>query len=158
LREGFEGFDPNNPRSAPATAVTTGAGGEPFVDPVFAYKTLRGRGTDPQSYGVTVTGGYVYRGKALPELTGKYVFADWSRSMGIPDGTLLVATIPEEPSSRWTVHPLALKDFPDGRIKNFIWALGEDADGELYILANGINSVVNTRGKVFKLVPAAESP
>jgi hypothetical protein len=74
--------------------------------------------------------------------------------MAIPDGTLLVATIPPEGSgARWTVQPLALKDFPNGRIKSFIWALGEDDDGDLYVLANGINSVANTRGKVFKLVP-----
>jgi hypothetical protein len=55
------------------------------------------------------------------------------------------------------VQPLALKDYPNGRIKSYIWALGEDEDGELYVLANGINSVVNTRGKVFKLAPAGES-
>jgi hypothetical protein len=100
-------------------------------------------------------GGYVYRGKALPSLLGKHVFADWSRSMAIPDGTLLVATIPPQGSgnARWTVEPLALKEYPNGRIKSFIWALGEDSEGELYILANGINSAFGTRGKVFKLVP-----
>jgi glucose/arabinose dehydrogenase len=155
LREGFDGFDPKNPRTAPTNAVTVGANGKPFVDPVFTYKTLRGRGTDPEAYGVTITGGYVYRGKALPALVGKYIFADWSRSMAIPDGTLLVATIPSSHAAgaRWTVEPLAVKDFPNGRIKSFIWALGEDADGELYVLANGINSAFGTRGKVFKLVP-----
>lgn len=155
LREGYDGFDPASPLRAPTNAVSVGADGKPFVDPVFTYKTLRGRGTNPESYGVTITGGYVYRGKALPGLVGKYVFADWSRSMAIPDGTLLVATIPPAGSgrARWSVEPLALKEFPNGRIKSFIWALGEDDDGELYILANGINSAVNTRGKVFKLVP-----
>ena len=154
LREGFDGFDPKSPLRAPTNAVTAGADGKPFVDPVFTYKTLRGRGTDPEAYGVTITGGYVYRGKAFPELVGKYFFADWSRSMAIADGTLLVATIPPPGSgnARWSVQPLALREFPNGRIKSFIWALGEDEDGELYVLANGINSVVNTRGKVFKLV------
>ena len=155
LREGFDGFDPKNPRTAPTNAVTVGADGKPFVDPVFTYKTLRGRGTDPEAYGVTVTGGYVYRGKAFPELVGKYVFADWSRSMAIAEGTLLVASIPPQSSgaTRWTVQPLGLKEFPNGRIKSFfIWALGEDENGELYVLVNGINSVAHTRGKVFKLV------
>ena len=160
LREGFDGFDPKKPLVAPTNAVTVGADGKPFVDPVFTYKTLRGRGTDPEAYGVTITGGYVYRGKAFPALVGKYIFADWSHSMAIPDGTLLVATIPPPGSgaARWTVKPLALKDFPNGRIKSFIWALGEDDNGELYVLANGINSVVNTRGKVFKLVPQENAP
>jgi len=160
LREGFEGFDPKDPLHAPTNAATVGADGKPLVDPVFAYKTLRGRGTDAESYGVTITGGYVYRGKAIPTLVGKYIFADWSRSMAIPDGTLLVATIPPPGpgTAHWTVQPLALKEFPNGRIKAFIWALGEDDEGELYVLANGINSVVQTRGKVFKLVPQQESP
>jgi glucose/arabinose dehydrogenase len=153
LREGFEGFDPKDPQHAPTNSVTVGADGKPFVDPVFVYKTLRGRGADPESYGVTITGGYVYRGKAFPDLVGKYIFADWSRSMAIPDGTLLVATIPKEASARWTVQPLALKDFRNGRIKSYIWAFGEDEQGELYVLANGINSVATPRGKIFKLVP-----
>ncbi|HVY69179.1 MAG TPA: PQQ-dependent sugar dehydrogenase [Verrucomicrobiae bacterium] len=153
LREGFEGFDPKDPLHAPTNSATAGADGKPFVDPVFTYKTLRGRGTDPESYGVTVTGGYVYRGKAFPALRGKYIFADWSRSMALPDGTLLAATIPNKSRGRWTVQPLGLKDFPNGRIKSFIWALGEDDEGELYVLANGINSAANGRGKVFKLVP-----
>jgi glucose/arabinose dehydrogenase len=154
LREGFDGFDPKNPRSAPTNAVTVGADGKPFVDPVIAYKTLRGRGTESNAFGVTVTGGYVYRGKAIPSLVGKYIFADWSRSMAIPDGTVLVATIPPSDSAgaRWSVEPLALKEFPNGRIKSYIWALGEDADGELYVLGNGVNSAFGTRGKVFKLV------
>jgi glucose/arabinose dehydrogenase len=155
LREGFDGFDPMNPGSAPTNRVAVGADGKPFVDPVFVYKTLRGRGNAPDSYGVTITGGYVYRGKAFPSLVGKYIFADWSRSMALPDGTLLVASIPsrESGAARWTVRSLALKDYPDGRIKAFIWALGEDDDGELYVLTNGANMVTGTRGKVFKLVP-----
>jgi hypothetical protein len=155
LREGFDGFDPKNPRSAPTNAVSVGVDGKPFVDPVFTYKTLRGRGTDSNAFGVTVTGGYVYRDKAIPSLAGKYVFADWSRSMAIPDGTLLVATIPPGNSAgaRWTVEPRAVKDFPNGRIKSYIWAIGEGADEELYVLANGMNSAFGTRGKVFKLVP-----
>ncbi len=154
-REGFDGFDPNAPRSAPTNSVTVGADGKPFVDPVLTYKTLRGRGTDTNSFGVTVTGGFVYRGKAMPSLVGKYIFADWSRNMAFPDGTMLVATIPpgNPPGSRWTVEALALKDFPNGRIKAFVWALGEDAEGELYVLTNGMNSAFGTRGKVFKLVP-----
>jgi glucose/arabinose dehydrogenase len=155
LREGFNGFDPKTPLKAPTNAVTVGADGKPFVEPVLTYKTLRGRGTESNAFGVTVTGGYVYRGKAIPSLVGKYIFADWSRSMAISDGTMLVATIPSGSGAgaHWTLEPLALKEFPNGRIKSFIWALGEDADGELYVLANGMNSAFGTRGKVFKLVP-----
>lgn len=160
LREGFDGFDPDNPRSAPTDAISVAADGRPFVDPVYVYRTRRGRDADSDAYGVTITGGHVYRGKAFPSLVGRYVFADWSRHMGFADGTLLVATIPPPGSDdpRWSVEPLALSGFPDGRIKAFIWALGEDADGELYVLTNGANMVRGDRGKIFKLVPQENTP
>jgi hypothetical protein len=31
----------------------------------------------PGYYGIAITGGYVYRGKAIPELVGQYIFADF---------------------------------------------------------------------------------
>lgn len=154
LREGFDGFDPNAPRKAPENPVESPAGGGSFIDPVYVYQTLRGRGNSPDAFGVTITGGFIYRGKEIPELYGKYVFADWSRHMAIGDGTLLVATIPpgDTEDKRWSVRPLSLDGYPDGRVKAFIWALGEDAAGELHVLTNGANMLHGKRGKVFKLV------
>lgn len=155
LREGFDGFDPNAPRRAPSNPVKTAANGDEFVDPVYVYQPLHGRSTVPDAFGVTITGGYVYRGNAFPELVGKYIFADWSRNMGFGNGTVLVATIPNKGSDdkRWTVQPLPLSGHPDGRIKAFIWALGEDEHGELYVMTNGANMIHGKRGKLFKLIP-----
>ena len=153
LREGFDGFDPKSAYQAPANPATVGADGKPFVDPVFVYPTMR-RNT-PTSFGVSIVGGYIYRGHALPQLAGKYVFADWSRNFGIPDGTLVVATRPPAGAGpeKWTAAPLGVQDRPDGRIKSFVWALGQDEDGELYVLTNGSIIAAGERGKVFKLVP-----
>lgn len=154
VREGYEGFDPKNSNKPPENAPKVDADGKPFIDPVMVYKTLRGMGKDPNSYGVTSVGGYVYRGKALPELTGYYVFADWSRSMGFGMGTLIVASGPDHAGTdgRWTSSPLRLPGHPDGHVTGFVWALGQDEDGELYVLTNGANMVHGDRGKVYKLV------
>jgi len=155
LKEGFDGFDLKDTRSAPALVPKVGARGEPLIDPVLVYKTKRGNQPDPEAFGVSITGGYFYRGKAIPALAGKYVFADWSTSMGFGDGCLLVATRPPSAggSGRWTAERLGLKDNPEGRVKAFVWALGEDEDGELYVMTNGANLVSGTRGKLYKLVP-----
>ena len=61
-REGMHPYEPARERSA----ACDGASG--FVDPVWSY----GR-----EQGISVTGGTVYRGKALPDLVGWYVYADY---------------------------------------------------------------------------------
>ncbi len=40
----------------------------------------------PHTEGASITGGFVYRGERLPELTGQYIFGDWEtrRFWGIP--------------------------------------------------------------------------
>lgn len=39
-----------------------------FIDPIFEY---------PHSEGISVTGGFVYRGEKIPKLKGAYVCGDW---------------------------------------------------------------------------------
>jgi glucose/arabinose dehydrogenase len=73
--------------------------------------------------GCSVTGGYVYRGTAIPSLVGSYFYADycggWVRSFRFADGK---ATDRQE----WS----ALS--PGGSITSF----GQDAAGELYVLTS----------------------
>ncbi|HVV87785.1 MAG TPA: PQQ-dependent sugar dehydrogenase, partial [Kofleriaceae bacterium] len=76
--------------------------------------------------GCSVTGGFVYRGKALPALTGRYFYADFC--------TAFVR------SFRWA--PDGIRDHwdwkaaldPDGTL-NQLSSFGVDADGELYLLS-----------------------
>jgi glucose/arabinose dehydrogenase len=81
--------------------------------------------------GCSVTGGYVYRGSAIPSLAGHYFYADfcagWVRSFR------LAGSAPAD-EQEWS----ALR--PGGQIPSF----GEDARGELYILS--------TSGTVHRIV------
>jgi hypothetical protein len=84
------------------------------------------------SQGCSVTGGYVYRGSAIPEVQGHYFYADlcqrWVRSFRYADGV-----VTEETS--WPALVTG------GTIVSF----GEDAAGELYIL--------EAEGRVSRVVP-----
>ena len=75
----------------------------------------------PHTDGVSITGGYVYRGKKFPELVGTYVFGDWEtrRVWGV----------------RWdeaTKSASPRRDLLDPVVR--LVALTEDHDGELFLL------------------------
>lgn len=99
-REGMHDFGD----SAPVCSERSG-----FIEPVWEY---------PRSQGVSVTGGFVYRGPTLDDLTGTYVYADYGSgriwSLDISDMENPVNT--------------ELADVNFG-----VSSFGVDADNELYI-------------------------
>jgi glucose/arabinose dehydrogenase len=150
IREGFSCFDPQKPINPPADCPKVGALGEPLIDPIVAYKNFKRFANDPEGKGISVTGGYVYRGKALPQLQGKYVFGDWSMKWAVAEGVLYVAS---QEGTKWKMEPLALSKAPNGQLPDYIVAFGEDSEGELYVLTNGGNALTGKTGKVLKLIP-----
>jgi glucose/arabinose dehydrogenase len=90
----------------------------------------------PHEEGCSITGGFVYRGKALPQLAGAYFYADYCT------GLLR--------SFRWENG--AIRDHWDWKaaidtqgVLTQISSFGIDADGELYI--------VELTGAIYELVP-----
>ncbi len=154
IREGSVCFDPKNPKTPLAECAKVGADGQPLIDPIAAYKNVNGFRNDPEARGISSTGGYVYRGKALPELAGRYVFADWSRNWAVADGVLFAVKRPMGGAKNWMLETLEVAGLPKGKLGAYIVAMGEDADGELYVLTNGSNALMGKTGKVFKLVKA----
>jgi len=142
IREGTHCFDPKNPNESPASCSDKGAAGETLIDPIIEY------GHD---LGTAVVGGYVYHGKALLEMQGKYIFADWSNDFAKGNGTLLVAT----PSldELWNWEEIKIADHSSGRVDSFIRALGMDEEGEIYLLTSDEIGPNNSTGKIFKIVP-----
>ncbi len=113
FREGFHEFGTNAP---PA--------GVRFIDPILEYPHPALPKTD-HSPGLSVTGGYVYRGSKLPALRGVYLYGDFNL------GTLWGLRCEK---GRVVVHG-KLEDMPAGVTPpRQIASFGEDDDGELYIL------------------------
>lgn len=136
--------------------VTTPSAG-PYVTPIAAYAHPGQAGsTGLLEVGLSITGGHVYRGSAIPALDGKYIFGDWSTSFGTPAGTLLGL---EETSPG--IFALSKLDIVGGNpIGRFIPAFGIDEEGEIYVATKttlapsaptpgGLPS-----GQLFKLVEA----
>ena len=164
LREGFHPFDPKSPNAAATNAAlasspTVDARGKPMLDPLVEYPhPPRNRLDQTKVVGTSTTGGYVYRGSAVPALEGKYVFADWSRNWALPDGILITATRGSRSwfakAKPWTVELLPMSVAGGGKFMGYITAMGEDATGELYVLTNGRNSLTGQTGKVYRMAVA----
>jgi uncharacterized repeat protein (TIGR03806 family) len=85
---------------------------------------------------LSVIGGYVYRGRRLPELQGKYVFSDFSR------GKIWALGYDVE-AGRVTPGDLDLLMTAEFRNReNGITSFGVDRDGELYALTMGQSSQI----------------
>jgi hypothetical protein len=147
IREGLACFDPMNPNKSPDDCPKVGANGEPLLDPILVYKNLRNFPKDPEGLGISVTGGYVYRGKAKA-LEGKYVFADWSKIQIKPEGVLFAGT---RGANGWSMKPLSITS-PGSSVGAYITALGQDTEGELYLLTSARSALTGQTGKVLKIV------
>lgn len=149
LREGDEWFNPKAERT-PLDQPYIEGGAKDFESPAVAYENMGAFG--PKGKGRSITGGYVYRGKAVPALRGKYVFGDWSRNLGPKLGILYVASRGND--GKWNYEPLGIGSEGDTNLKAFLWAFGTDADGELYVMTNPKNTVASEgKGMVQKIVP-----
>ncbi|WP_277554553.1 PQQ-dependent sugar dehydrogenase [Halobaculum limi] len=113
VREGFHPFDRDS-------APTETPDGDPLIDPVLEYPHS-GDGVS----GISVIGGYVYRGDEIPALEGTYLFADFR-----PGGDLFLADPQEE--GRWPTRTVETAGL--GRS---VLSFGQGPDGELYVCTTG---------------------
>ncbi len=113
-----------------------------FIDPISGpLGTLQ---YDHQD-GISITGGFVYRGSDIPDLFGKYVFGDLALRNAPPrvDGRLFYADL-----DSGELAEFLLPEFGNGRLPNglTVHGFGEDAAGELYALAT--NTASNGTGGI----------
>jgi glucose/arabinose dehydrogenase len=108
-----------------------------LIDPVGQYD---------HDEGISITGGFVYHGSAIPELTGKYVFGDFSSSFFAADGRLLYADLGTGLIREFKIG------VNDRDLGLYVKAFGQDAAGELYLLAGTNLGPFGTGGVVLKIV------
>jgi glucose/arabinose dehydrogenase len=147
VKEGTHCFDAENAAVSPAQCPSFAPGGVPLRDPVIEYANA---GNPVGGLGLVVVGGHVYRGGDLPQLRGRYVFGDWSRSFATPDGTLLVAT--PRKNGLWPIQELQVQGAPGGRLGDFVLGFGRDLLGEIYVLTSDSVGPSGSTGKIYRLV------
>jgi glucose/arabinose dehydrogenase len=96
--------------------------------------------------GISITGGFVYRGTAIPQLVGKYVFGDLALRNLPPrvDGRLFYADL-----ETGLIKEFLLPQFPNGVLPNglTVHGFGQDDNGELYAMVtntppNGTGGII----------------
>lgn len=122
LREGKHDFEPGIRRAGGSNPP------DPMIDPVIDY---------PHREGISVTGGYVYRGKKYPRLAGVYIYADY--------GTRIIWGL-RYANGQVVGH----RQLAGAGESVFITSFGEDAEGELYVC--GFDQPDGRAGKVYRLV------
>ena len=105
-----------------ASQPFAGGTAESHVPPIFEY---------PHSLGCSVTGGYVYRGKAIPQLEATYIFGDYCT------GRMWVTY--RDPDMQWQTEAFLNTGMA-------ISSFAEDEDGEIY--------VIDYAGIIYRIDPA----
>lgn len=150
IREGTHCFDHHNPDVSAEECPDTGLMDEPLIGPIIEY----GHPSQPGGLGISVTGGFFYRGEDVTELEGMYVFGDWSTSFSMPDGRLMAAAPSGSAGGLWTIQMVRITNTEDGLPHAFVLGFGQDLEHELYVLTNESTGPTGTTGVVWKIVPA----
>lgn len=137
IREGTTCFNPQG-WSRPLESCPTNG----LSEPILAYMH--------EGDLSAIIGGMIYRGKALPEWNGGYIFGDWGRG----NGHLFIAYPRTFDMGVWKISEIevSVPNNPSGLEQ--LLGIGQDENQELYVLtkAPGIGASGNT-GSVYKIVP-----
>jgi glucose/arabinose dehydrogenase len=120
--EGFHPFD----------SALYAKGGD-FVLPVIEY---------PHPEGVSIIGGYVYRGKQFPAMEGKYIFGDWAFKVFYMD---------KNAKQQWVKHDCKFEGKEDNKFDFRINSFGVDEAGDIYMVTQNEIGAISPSGVVYKI-------
>jgi glucose/arabinose dehydrogenase len=157
VKEGLYCFNAANNLQPLPSCPSAEPDGTPLLPPVIAYPNV----SNPfvQGLGVTVIGGYVYRGDILPQFRGRYIFADFSEAQSRPDGRIFIAKTRDiGGTGLWGFQEIHFPRLPGREIGHYVKGFGQDLDGEVYILGTLVLGPSGTTGKVFQLTKVSGKP
>ncbi len=146
VKEGIICFNAANNDTAFTTCPTADILGKPFIDPVVVVDNSA---NPAGGRALTVIGGNVYRGTAIPGLIGKYIFGSFGQTGMAPDGELFLAT--PQGQSNWLYDEINLVSHPND-LGYYLKGFGQDNAGEIYLTLTTNLGPSGSTGKVFKLV------
>jgi hypothetical protein len=139
IKEGSMCFDPNG--EEPGFAYECGPDDDTtgLIDPIAEYD---------HSEGIAVVGGFVYRGSEVPQLRGRYIFGDFF--------------LPEILSGRLFFlqknHRLMELDLGSRETLGMsLLGFGQDAAGEVYVMANLTGTPFGETGEVLRIAKADDN-
>lgn len=136
LKEGSFCFDPNGEDPGFAFECGPDFDSTGLIDPIAEYD---------HSEGIAVVGGFVYRGTEIPQLRGRYVFGDYFHPASL-SGRLFFL----QKSNRIFEFDLGVRDVLGMSVLGF----GQDAAGEVYVLANLTGVPFGETGVVLRMLSA----
>lgn len=143
VKEGTFCFDPKGSGDGVVTAATSCG---KSIDPVAQYDHDEGH---------AIIGGFVYRGAAIPDLQGRYVFGDYARTFN-NDGRLFYLTRKNIVGKTGVASGSSVVEMQlSGQtgLGLYLLGLGQDAQGELYVLGNQSGTPQGESGVVMKIEP-----
>lgn len=132
VKEGTFLFDMNGDERGFTTTNSPGVPGG-MIDPIAQYD---------HDEGISIGGGFVYRGSEIKDLRGSYVFGDFSLGFFPGNGRLFHL------DGKGDIAEL----LPDGAaLGRYVMGFGQDRDGEVYVLTSESFAPVGTTGAVHRL-------
>ncbi len=134
-------FDYTKPDEHPSSCDQSG-----LVLPILEYQNCTAKPDGCK--GISVTGGYVYRGSAKA-WDGAYIFGDWSKSFAAMDGQVFVAT--KGGDGKWSMD---VAEVTNMETNPYMLGFAQDAAGEVYALTSITTGPVGSLDTIYKIVPA----
>jgi glucose/arabinose dehydrogenase len=145
VKEGTACFNADNEKLERAGCPTSDPMGIPLTDPIIQlYNTANPAG----GVSTVVVGGFVYRGNTFPQFQGSYLFGSFSQD-GKPNGLLYSA--PTSGSGMRNYKEVAINGYVP-HLYSYVKGMGQDLDGEVYVLLSTDLGPQGNSGKVYKLV------